>query len=651
VKLNEYISHIRTKYPRIGQSTGPAGMTPSEQADAYDNLKNLLPEVTTLTTIYTNMLKAQNTETNNLIQGIGRFISAQKGIVDAQNDLIKQSTWLEQRYKGLNTAFKLTSESAEIMAIEVRKLSGDLGRSEDTIQKQLIGLKGLTGGYIASNKVSAEHRKGLIQSRILMTQNLGVSEEAAEGMQRYAAALGQSIGGKGGILEQYDKQGGLIDKLVDKTGFERSTLLSTIMEGIGSTAADIRYTTSKIPGNLEVAVLKSKALGVSFAQLQSTGKELLNIEQSVGEELNYQMLTGERLLDDQGNSITNQYRTAYLMGDQVKQQNLLRQAIEDQAENLKNPVYLEQFSKMFGMQGDQVVKTLEQINQARDLGLSAVLEMTNPEDVSKELANAREAYVKAGKGSAAQFDTLANEFMEGKDSILTTHEQKVEQSLSTIAKDLASFLRKQGIVTEEDKNKKIKAQSTVVKTGQETSEAIKKQAEKEKEPFTSDKLDGTTGKNMIMKAGDAANKKAAVTFADAVSDAAGNIAPGNQTPNKVDTSDKDIIQTKPDPNQSGPQNTTNPEIKEGTDVLIMPDRGPIIRPAKNDVIAAFRPNDVIANTLNQTAMPSATTAPAIDINALASAIASAVSKITVEATIKQDTFLGTTNMNNPRLFT
>ncbi len=649
MKLNEYISHIRTKYPRIGQSTGPAGMTPSEQADAYDNLKNLLPEVTTLTTIYTNMLKAQNTETNNLIQGIGRFISAQKGIVDAQNDLIKQSTWLEQRYKGLNTAFKLTSEASEIMAIEVRKLSGDLGRSEDTIQKQLIGLKGLTGGYIASNKVSAEHRKGLIQSRILMTQNLGVSEEAAEGMQRYAAALGQSIGGKGGILEQYDKKGGLIDKLVDKTGFERSTLLSTIMEGIGSTAADIRYTTSKIPGNLEVAVLKSKALGVSFAQLQSTGKELLNIEQSVGEELNYQMLTGERLLDDQGNSITNQYRTAYLMGDQVKQQNLLRQAIEDQAENLKNPVYLEQFSKMFGMQGDQVVKTLEQINQAKDLGLSAVLEMTNPEDVSKELANARAAYVKEGKGSAAQFDELANKFMEGKDSILTTHEQKVEQSLSTIAKDLASFLRKQGIVTEEDKQK---AKSKVVKTGQETSEAIKKQAEKEKEPFTSDKVD----KNMIMQAGDAANKKAAVTFADAVSDAAGNIAPGNQTPNKVDTSDKDIISTQSDPNKSGPQETTGEAISTansvGTnDALIIPDRGPILRPAKNDVIAAFRPNDIIANTLNQTAMPSATTTPAIDINALASAIASAVSKIKVEATIKQDTFLGTTNMNNPRLFT
>jgi hypothetical protein len=82
-----------------------------------------------------------------------------------------------------------------------------------------------------------------------------------------------------------------------------------------------------------------------------------------------------------------------------------------------------------------------------------------------------------------------------------------------------------------------------------------------------------------------------------------------------------------------------------TDALIMPDRGPILKPAKNDVIAAFRPGDVIDKTIK-----SSGGGTGIDYSKLASAIASAMSNVKVEATVKADTLYAATKLNGPRRF-
>jgi hypothetical protein len=89
--------------------------------------------------------------------------------------------------------------------------------------------------------------------------------------------------------------------------------------------------------------------------------------------------------------------------------------------------------------------------------------------------------------------------------------------------------------------------------------------------------------------------------------------------------------------------TAPSSVVDGKDVLIMPDRGPIIRQASNDVIDAFRPNDVISNTLNSSN-------GSIDYNKLASAIANAMRSVKVEAVVKTDNLYAANKMNNARNF-
>jgi hypothetical protein len=92
-----------------------------------------------------------------------------------------------------------------------------------------------------------------------------------------------------------------------------------------------------------------------------------------------------------------------------------------------------------------------------------------------------------------------------------------------------------------------------------------------------------------------------------------------------------------------------PTVKTGTigvpvipanDALIMPGKGPIIAPNKNDVIAAFRPNDTIDRTLNQNS----------DYTQLAAAIAAALRNITVRAQVDVDTLFAATKLNQQGTF-
>jgi hypothetical protein len=115
-------------------------------------------------------------------------------------------------------------------------------------------------------------------------------------------------------------------------------------------SANLQLQYSKIPGSLELAVLKSRALGLSMADLNKTGQSLLNIESSVGEELEYQLLTGRRLLTADGESLTNAYRMATIRGDANEQAELMNKLIEDEGETLKTNLFArQQAAKMLGM--------------------------------------------------------------------------------------------------------------------------------------------------------------------------------------------------------------------------------------------------------------------------------------------------------------
>jgi hypothetical protein len=84
--------------------------------------------------------------------------------------------------------------------------------------------------------------------------------------------------------------------------------------------------------------------------------------------------------------------------------------------------------------------------------------------------------------------------------------------------------------------------------------------------------------------------------------------------------------------------TTTTPVTDTNDALIVPDRGPILRPAPNDVIAAFRPNDVIDRTLKSGG-------GSIDYNKLAAVLVSAMRSVNL--TVKADRDIYAPTMLNP----
>jgi hypothetical protein len=107
---------------------------------------------------------------------------------------------------------------------------------------------------------------------------------------------------------------------------------------------------------LEAATMKARLLGTTMGELSAVGDKLLNIESSIGTEMEYQQLTGHRLLTNSGKSLTNEYRMAQLKGDGVKQAELMQQFLEKEGDTLENNYIARQkASELFGIDGAKLL--------------------------------------------------------------------------------------------------------------------------------------------------------------------------------------------------------------------------------------------------------------------------------------------------------
>jgi hypothetical protein len=96
-----------------------------------------------------------------------------------------------------------------------------------------------------------------------------------------------------------------------------------------------------------------------MSQLTTTGDALLNIEESVGNELSLQLLSGTRLIKD-GKSITNEYRKQYLAGNAEGMAESLNDAFQTQKKSLAtNMLARKEYEKLFGLEAGSVAKMLQ----------------------------------------------------------------------------------------------------------------------------------------------------------------------------------------------------------------------------------------------------------------------------------------------------
>lgn len=395
--MNEYTQHIITRlkhYSRIGMPsrTKQNRLKDIQKAQEEAN-KQQASELSKIKNIYVQIedqILSLGESNAKLANGIGKVIQVQQGLAKQYKDLSDDINALAQRNADLQKSYGLTIEAAGELGYELDSQAVRLGTSRENIEKNYKALRTLTGG-------TRQNSDALMRLNQYYAVNRGLTQDATDGLLAFAASTTEVEKGQAAtdaqLTSQVQTYAAMFKQIEKITGIRGAQ--KDIEDAIGSATADTRLTFSKYPAAMGMAVMKAKALGIELADLQSIGNNLLNIESSVGEELNYQLLTGHRLVDNQGKSLTNSYREAQLRGDANKQTDILNKILEDEGDTLQNNLLArQQMAKVLGIEESKLSAMVEKrklIKKISEKGTPLELDILNK--TGKEL---EEALTKAG---------------------------------------------------------------------------------------------------------------------------------------------------------------------------------------------------------------------------------------------------------------
>lgn len=343
-------------------------------------------------------------------------VAAGQEAAKVYTELTKGALFLELRNKELNKTFGINSEKAAALSSVLQKQADAMGVSGKQMLKYAGNIKGIVPTIDVLKAQNNDYYKGLARVQQVLTTNLGLTEEQAASYSLFAAGAGKNA------EDQLASQAGLANAIEKATGMQGS--FKMISEGIAETTSDLQLQYGRIPGSLELGILKAKSLGFTMADLNKTADNLLNIESSIGQELEYQLLSGRRLVGDknasaelQGKSLTNAYREATLQGNASKQANTLNAILEQEGETLRTNLFArKQMSELLGMDEASLARALQKKSILEKLpGGEALFDKTG------------DALLEAAK-SAGATESQIKDLVKNEDN--RTTDQKIEQTLT-----------------------------------------------------------------------------------------------------------------------------------------------------------------------------------------------------------------------------
>ena len=310
------------------------------------------------------------------IAGIGKLSQSVKELAGKYTELANKTKWLDEATAGLRESFGLSIKDSTQFYIELAKLSDTYGVSATKLGAYAKNLKSTIGIYSNFTKGVSATIAPLLQTQQVLQNNLGLSADVANKMTMYSALNKTSTAN---MLENQQK---IADNLTEQFGVQVS--LKDVLSEVATVTEDLQLQYGRIPGALEVAAVRAKTLGFSMSQLHKTGEGLLNIQSSIGDELEYQLLSGRRLIGDQqtsaklqGKSLTNAYREATLKGDANEQMNIMNALVRQEGDTIRNNLFArQQLAKTLGTDEATLARTLAKQELLTSLGGQAMLEMS-----------------------------------------------------------------------------------------------------------------------------------------------------------------------------------------------------------------------------------------------------------------------------------
>ena len=416
------------RHDKIGNTVAQQGQ--KDDMDAFkDSVTKLQSELETLQTSLpsvSNLLgnvaadfKRVTDASDGLQSGLGVATGIMKDLATEINSTVKQMTFFEEANKGLNKSMGMSSKGAATYSQTLRGLAKDLKIGDDKLFKYAAGLNKLTGGILINNNADKDRQKLLLQGQTYLQTNIGLTEEAALNYELYAQSIGKNAIEASAELYDFAKA------FEVSTGIDATQTQTQILQDISSMGEDLQAQYGRIPGNLEKATMKARLLGTTMENLNKTGNAMLNIESSVGAEMEYQALTGRRLLTNSGKSLTNEYRMATLKGNGVKQAELMAQFLEKEGKGLAtNLLARKKAAELFGVSEAELMRQQRVLDLTKSLGAAEIIKSAkgDMDKVAKQLA-------KDGKSETDIAQLL-------KDSDTRTTAERSEDHLKHIRQDM-----------------------------------------------------------------------------------------------------------------------------------------------------------------------------------------------------------------------
>ena len=459
------------------------GQTNDQNADAeaakafakskteYDSLINQAGNINNMWASVSPVIAKFSDKLQDLQHGISIAIEQQIEYNETIVDLVKNVTYFDQVEasisKTLGISTKKSYELTQVYGNYINKLQttrANLDKYRATLddilplQSENLALIDKTINAkqkenAINNQPAASYTEVLLKSQQHLQQSQKLTAEQSRDYLLYTEGSGKNIGEQLGATQDLAKSW---EAATNQTG-----VYNTILREVSSLSATIRSEYSRMGGNLEIAVLKSKQLGFSMEQLDTVGKHLLNIEESVGKEIEYQLISGRRLVDTNGRSLTMRFREAKLMGDGVKMAETMNDLVATQGDIIEKGSFLQKqaLADALGMSVEQLVVAKQRLEINKKVAAAAGMDFEKFSALTKkeqqvEIEKFKKAESKKAKGTSkedqqaavienAKANLKALESLQTKEIDLQTPAERAAVALESM-RDKGVFLRMKG---------------------------------------------------------------------------------------------------------------------------------------------------------------------------------------------------------------
>lgn len=303
---------------------------------------------------------------------MGKLATASLGILGAiAGFMLHTLMHIDAEVSELGKEFGISRKEAMGLHHAAIAISDDMqiiGVNSEKVAKNVMNVSQAMGGIDIAHQLHEgnEAAAELVRNTTVLTEKFGLSAEEVKAIHDVSTMTGKSMG-------------------------ELTMEAQTLGEGI-FTAKENLKTLASIPKSVTVAfkgstqelikaAQKAKMLGMELGKMQDIGDGMLDIEQSLGKEMEARALTGKNLQLDAA-------RMYALQGDTAKlQDELLKQAGSLEDFQKMNRIQQKAFADAMGMSVDEMAGMLTNAQKLKDIGMSTAqaekLQAKNAQELRK----------------------------------------------------------------------------------------------------------------------------------------------------------------------------------------------------------------------------------------------------------------------------